>query len=212
MNCGPAIAEDPMARRLAIARSVSLIFIVLCELLEITAMIPKYSKIFFGRKFGVQILAGLACLLCLGLSGCASVSSTSAYYLPYTTDIYPPKPKDAPIPILGKVPNRRYKTIGRLAFSTTQGWRFLRESMLYNARANGADAVLLKDTSSRRETAIVNVPPRFNWIPVSGPACRDNKGNVYYNTTYIPDYQPGYSYPTSWTITGIDSEMIVFKK
>lgn len=201
-----------MLRRLAIARSVSLIFIVLCELLEITDMIPKYSKNFFGRKTGIQILACLACVLCLGLSGCASVSSTSAYYLPYTTDVYPPKPKDAPIPILGKAPDRGYKTIGRLAFSTSQGWRFLRESMLYNARANGADAVLLKETSSRRETAIVNVPPRFNWIPVSGPACRDKKGNVCYNTTYIPDYQPGYSYPTSWTITGIDSEMIVFKK
>jgi hypothetical protein len=164
---------------------------------------------FYSKRLFSLICSGLVLLL---LAGCASVSSTSIYYLPYTTDTYPPKAPDAEIPILGKAPDRPYKTIGRLAFSTANGWRFLRESMLYNARVNGADAVILKDTSSRKELGIVQVPPRFNWIPVPGPAYRTKKGDVYYGTTYIPDYQPGYAYPTTWTMTGIDAEMIVFKK
>lgn len=169
-----------------------------------------YSKIrgAFSRYFAALIVLPAA----LVLTSCASVSSTSMFYLPTTTDQFPPKPKDAEIPILAKAPDRPYKTIGRLAFSTDRGWKFLRESMLYNARANGADAVILRDTSSRKEYGLVSVPPRMNWIPVPGPVYKTKKGTYYYGTNYIPDYQPGYVYPTTTTITGIDAEMIVFKR
>ena len=95
---------------------------------------PLYSKI--ARIFFATVAAAI-------LAGCETVPSTSAYYLSYTEKVFPPKPKDAPIPILSKAPDRPYKVIGRLAFNTGRGWRFLRDSMLYNARANGADLVLL---------------------------------------------------------------------
>ncbi len=170
-------------------------------------MTENYSKL-LHRAF----LAGGFGFLILIFTGCASVSSTSMYYFPSTTTIYPPKPKDAPIPILGKSPDRPYKSIGKLTFSTTRGWPFLRDSILYNARANGADAAILRDTNSQQQTRLVAVPPRFNYIPVPGPVYRNKKGEVYYGTTYIPDFQPGYVFPTTWTLTSIDAEMIVFKK
>jgi len=173
----------------------------------ITGMFKRYSKIV--RRF---FWYGSAGLLGLILTGCASVSSTSMYYFPSTTTVYPPKPKDAPIPILGKSPDRPYKSIGNLTFSTSRGWPFLRDSILYNARANGADAAILRNTNSQQKTRLVTVPPRFNYIPVPGPVYRNKKGEVYYGTTYIPDFQPGYVFPSTWTITSIDAEMIVFKK
>jgi len=170
-------------------------------------MIQKYSKSLLRACW-----AGAFGLLTLGLTGCASVGSTSIYYFPSTTNLYPPKPKNAPIPILGKSPDRPYKSIGNLTFSSTRGWPFLRDSILYNARVNGADAAILRETNSRQQTRLVTVPPRFNYIPVPGPVYRNKKGEVYYGTTYIPDFQPGYVFPSTWTITSIDAEMIVFKK
>lgn len=160
-------------------------------------------------RHSASLVASLA--LALGLAGCISPTSTSIYYLPYTTEIFPPKSKDAPIPILGKVPTKPHKIIGRLAFSTDRGWRFLRESILYNARVQGADAVILRETNSQERLAIVTVPPRFNWIPVPGPVYRTRKGDYYRGTQWIPDYRPGYSYPQTWTLTGVNAEMIVFK-
>lgn len=170
-------------------------------------MTKKYSNVF--RHL---LLSGIAGLFSLALVGCASVSSTSMYYFPSTTTVYPPKPKDAVIPILGKSPDRPYKSIGRLTFASTRGWPFLRDSILYNARVNGADAAILRDTNSQQQTRLVTVPPRFNYIPVPGPVYRNKKGQVYYGTTYIPDFQPGYVFPSTWTITSIDAEMVVFKK
>ena len=64
-----------------------------------------------------RVYANLLLLVLLaGFSGCASVSSTSQFYFPVTTDVYPPKAKDIPIPILSKAPDKRHKVIGRLAF------------------------------------------------------------------------------------------------
>lgn len=159
-------------------------------------------------------LAGrwLAAVAAFALAGCASVSSTAQFYFPYTNEMRPPKPKDAPIPIFEKAPRSSHKAIGRLAFSTTEGWGFLRKSMEYNARQNGADAVVLRSADARERSALVRVPASYDWVPVSGPACRDKKGRVYYSTTYLPIYRPGYTYPTTWTVTSIDAEMIVFKK
>lgn len=148
------------------------------------------------------------------LAGCASVESTSDFYLSYTPDIYPPKPKDYPIPILGRAPDRPYKTIGRLTFQSDQGWKFMRESMLYNARANGADAVILKSSDSRELQRFQEVPPRTEWVQVPGPVIvQKNNNKTYYQSfpNYVPVFRPGYI--RSWidVIIGIDAEMIVFK-
>jgi hypothetical protein len=155
------------------------------------------------------------------LAGCASVSSTSQFYFPVTTDVFPPKPKDAPIPILGKAPDRPYRVIGRLAFRSDLGWRFMRESMLYNARVNGADAVILQNADSKQQVNYTEVPPRTDWVQVPGPVVAVNNGggnkkncNVSYVSypTYLPVFQPGYVRRWVQTIIAIEAEMIVLKR
>jgi len=168
------------------------------------------------RRVYSTALTGIFCAFLL--AGCASVSSTSQFYFPTTADVYRPKDKNAPIPIFGKAPDRPFKTIGRLRFSSDLGWRFMRESMLYNARANGADAVILRSSDSREVRRFAEVPPRTDWVPVPGPVVVSQcgkKGNnqTYYQAapTYVPVFQPGYV--RSWidTVIGIDAEMIVFR-
>lgn len=151
-------------------------------------------------------------LLALGLlGGCASVKDTARYYVSYTAEVFPPKPPDAPIPILGKLPKEKHTVIGALKFESDQGWKFMRRSMIYNAQANGADAVVLKATNNRRELSLIEVPPQMDWVPVSN-WYRDKKGRVYGNTTWVPFFQPGYVRPYVQEITGIDARMVVFKK
>lgn len=157
-------------------------------------------------------MAILVAVLALGgFSGCASVKSTAAYYMPYTAKYYPPKTKDTPIPILGRAPKEPYTAIGKLAFETDLGWNFLRKSMIYNAQMNGADAVILKKTNSRQQTSLVNVPPKVDYIP-SVAYYRDRCGRLQTYTNWIPIFQPGYTMPVVDTIMGIDSEMIVLKR
>ncbi len=180
------------------------------------AMVPRIKTASFvfmfasARVSAMPVRISMAILCCL-LAGCASVKSTAAYYMPVTAKTYPPKSQDTVIPIFGKSPDRRYTVIGRLAFESDQGWNFLRQSMIYNAQANGADAVILRATNQRRQAGLINVPPRMDWMPVSN-YYRGCKGRVYGNTTWVPVMQPGYVQPYIQDIMGIDSEMIVYKK
>lgn len=91
----------------------------------------------------------------------------------------------------------------------------MRESMIYNARMNGADAVILRSTDSREKERFVQVPPRTDWVAVPGPVfVEKNKNKTYYQSTpnYIPVFRPGYVEQFVDVIVGIDAEMIVFKK
>jgi hypothetical protein len=157
-----------------------------------------------NRILGAALAIGL-------LAGCASVKDTAMYYVSYTPKVYPPKPADAPIPILGKAPAERHTVIGGLRFESDQGWKFMRRAMIYNAQVNGADAVVLKSTSQRQQMSLVQVPPQMDWVPVSN-WYRDKKGNVWGGTSWIPFYRPGYVQPIVDEITGIDAQMIVLKK
>lgn len=157
----------------------------------------------------LTLLAALA--VSILMPGCASVASTSQYYLPYTAKYYPPKAPKTYVPILGKFPSERHVVIGRLAFETDQGWGFLRKSMIYNAQMNGADAVVLKAVNTRNQVNLIEVPPQVDWIPNTS-YYYDRKGRQYSQTNWIPFFQPGYVRPVVSTITGIDSEMIVFKR
>lgn len=163
-----------------------------------------------AARFSTGFSVALALVVLGFLSGCASVKSTEQYYIPYTMKTYPPKPPDAFIPIVGKPPREGYVTIGRLAFQSYNGWNFMRKSMIYNAQIHGADAVVLKDVSSNTQTAFYQVPPQFNYVPVTGTYCKNGKSYTY--TNFIPVYQPGYLQPYTSTITAIDAEMIVLKK
>jgi hypothetical protein len=155
----------------------------------------------------------------LGLSGCATVESTAVYYTPYTLDQYPPKPKDAFVPILGKAPERSHETIGRLAFSSSNGMKFMRRSMEYNARMQGADAVILNNVDSDTQVFLSQVPSGWDYVPYTAYAPYQvvgKKGKVYTKyssyTDWQPVFTPGYLSQQSVTTTAIDAEMIVFKK
>ncbi len=139
--------------------------------------------------------------------GCASVKSTAIYYTPTTVEIFPPKPKDYPVPILEKAPDRRYRTIGKFAFDTSLGYRFARDAILYNARVNGADAVILKKVSGRRELYLTRVPARVDYVPTVGYyGGYGYRGYGY--TSYYPIYRPGYVRADEEVITSVDAEMI----
>lgn len=164
-------------------------------------------------KFSTFLLAVFAIAF---VSGCASVKDTAQYYVSYTTKTFPPKPKDAPIPILGKKPKQPHEVIGRLAFESPWGWKFLRKSMEYNARVNGADAVVLKDESTRTETVVQDVPPQIEYVPVTTWVWSGNgrNGNCqsYPVTTYVPVFRPGYTQVSEVNWMAIDAEMLVLKK
>ncbi len=174
-----------------------------------TAVSYPDSLTFMTRHLANRIFGPLLALGLLG--GCASVKDTAMYYVSYTPAVYPPKPLETPIPILGKAPAGRHTVIGGLKFESDQGWKFMRKSMIYNAQANGADAVVLKATSHRRQISLLQVPPQMDLIPVSN-WYRDKKGNVYGGTSWVPYFRPGYVQPYLEEITGIDAEMVVFKK
>ena len=81
-------------------------------------------------RFSNAIWFGLLIAVSLFGVGCASVESTTQFYMPYTTKTFPPKSPETVIPILGKAPPESYSKIGRLAFETDLGWKFLRKSMI----------------------------------------------------------------------------------
>lgn len=153
------------------------------------------------------------------LAGCASVESTADFYIPSTTAVFPPKPKDYPIPILDAKPSRPTRVIGRLAFTSELGFPFMRKSMEYNARRVGADIVVLKHADSQTQILPYYVPPTTNWMPVSTyshSSYRGKHGKKRHATsesvTYIPVYQPGYWTQNTRIFTTIDSEMLVYRK
>jgi hypothetical protein len=169
------------------------------------------------RKNSIRIAFGLFAIV--GISGCASVESTAIYYTAYTIDQYPPKPKDTFIPVIGNAPDRPFKKIGRLAFSSTLGYRFMRRSIDYNARIHGADAVILKEVDEQTQVYLTEVPPNWNYIPYTSYVpytVRGYGGGCYTEfapyTNWQPIFQPGYISEESVTTTAIDAEMIVFKR
>ncbi len=154
---------------------------------------------------------GILALVVALLSGCASVSSTSAYYVPATTRTFLAKAKDAEIPIVGKAPKQRHEVIGRLAFESDQGWKFLRASMVYNARVHGADLVVLKSAKSRSRVTCTDMPSQWDWYPVLNYS-RNNDGQIYGSTVWVPQFRPGYVQRWVDEITAIDADMIVLKR
>lgn len=154
--------------------------------------------------------------LCLFASGC--VSSTRHLYIATTPDIYPPKDKKQQIPLLGKKPEIAFRPIGKFQWETTHGWGFIRKALEYNARIQGADAVILRERTSRTEKTYTEIPPHFDMVPytqyVSVPNSNKNQKNqnqqVVAVTTYIPLFVPGRTQTNIYQWIYVDAEMIVF--
>jgi hypothetical protein len=159
------------------------------------------------------------------LSSCETVSSTAQFYRPFTTDTYPQKTKDYQVPILGAKPKRKFIAIGRLSFSATQGHAFMIRAIEYNARRVGADAAILIDSNSAIQHYTYNVPGYTTYQPVTtygtaqANASYFGSGGYGYgsaygtstSTTYVPQYNPGYTGIGSVTRHYIDALLIRFK-
>ena len=140
------------------------------------------------------------------------MSETAKFYLPYNETVRPPIAKGTTIPILGREPSRPHEMIGRLAFATNLGWDFIRASIEYNARKQGADFAVLRNTQANRRWGWAQTPPSTDWIPVPGPIVTDKKGRVVsYGVQWVPIFRPGYFYPAEVTTTSFLAEFGVFK-
>lgn len=165
-------------------------------------------------KISLSILI-LGCFFLL-LQGCAGVSSTTDHYVAMTLEKYPPKPKEQEIPLLGKNPDCPWKLIGRFEWETYRNWRFILRSLEYNARLNGADAIVLRKKKIFHETTLTDVPPTIEMMPITryeyvqtGP--NNNRRVVMVPVeTYVPIYVPGYVNENIIAWTRVEADMIVF--
>ena len=158
------------------------------------------------RFFLIPVLAVL-----FVLPGCVGVKSTEVFYTPSTNVVYPPKPKDAVIPVMNQPPSRPYAEIGRFSFQSDLGYPFMMRAIQYNARRVGADGVLIKDSRSWTIPYLYSVPPTLAWIPVGGGWYGGRCGGWYGGVTTVPVWYPGYSGVSYDTFTGIDARMIIFR-
>jgi hypothetical protein len=150
-------------------------------------------------------------LAVLLLAGCASVKSTAVFYVPTSTVVYPPKPKDAVIPVTSRPPARAYAEIGRLSFQTDLGFPFMMRSIQYNARRAGADAVVLRDCRSWTVPSVYTVPPSVGWVSAGGWWYGGRCGGWGGGPVAVPVWYPGYTGVSYDTFTGVDTRMIVYR-
>jgi len=142
------------------------------------------------------------------LTACSSLKETTAYFRPTTLERFDPLPRDAQIPILAEMPRgTRYQTIGQFHFQSTRPWPFFVKSMEFNARRNGANAVLLRDSWSETFRDIVVVPPRTDWVPVT-TFSSSRHSRPHTRTIWVPEFRPGYTYPVRTTLTGVEADMV----
>ena len=190
---------------------------------------PCGSSKTFGHQFMKASFTSIILISLFCLAGCETVSSTSQFYRPLTTDVYPPKPKDYPIPILGGPPKRPFVVIGRLQFKAGHGYKYMIDAIKYNARQNGADAVVMISEDSNTQQYNYTVPGYTTTTPVTTYSSGSAYGSANYygsngyghatgsaygsgtSTTYVPTYHPGYTGVGSVTINSIDAAMLKYK-
>jgi len=160
------------------------------------------------KKYSLFLVCAV---LGLFLTGCASVSSTAIFYQPTTSNFYPPKDKNAVIPILYAAPTRPYAEIGRFAFQSGFGYGFMLRAVEYNAQRAGADAVIIKDSKSWAVPSYYTVPAVYGWVPVGGYYGGGCGRGGWYAGGAVPIAYPGYTGVSYDTFSGIDARMIIYK-
>jgi len=173
---------------------------------------------FCKRKVGAGAGVGTAALLSLLLlmSGCASLSEADAYYVAKTPDIFEPKAKDEPVPLLAEDPPDKFQVIGSMDWEAPRRWSFVRRALERTARLRGADAIILREKDSFQETNLVDVPPTMRWVPVTrivyvttGP--RNNRSTrAVPVTNFMPVFQSGYVAENVQNWTGVRADFIVW--
>lgn len=161
----------------------------------------------------MRVVLGLA-VACL--AGCASLEDTAVFYTPTSERFYPPLPKNEPVPVLSEPPEWPYEVIGRFALQSDQGYPRIYRAMLFNARRQGADAVILRRLAFDVRRTFNEIPATWRSVPQTNvwyQQVKNKKGEwvtvpqVY--TTYLPLWQPARTVVTEREWTEVEAEMVV---
>jgi hypothetical protein len=164
---------------------------------------------------------GKRCLLLLPVlaaAGCSPLRETTVYYTPVSERYYLPKAQTDEIPVLSERPSWPHRVIGRFAMQSDRGYPFVQKAILYNARLQGADAVILRKVGFDVRETYNHIPPGWDSIPQSNVFYQQVKNKqgqwtavpqVY--TAYVPVFRPGRTVVANRQWVEVDAEMVVRK-
>ena len=156
--------------------------------------------------------------LAAAITGCAPLSETTVFYTPVSDRYYPPKDKKADIPVLSEPPSWPHRVIGRFAMQSDCGYRFVHKAILYNARLQGADAVIIRKLVQDVRQTYNYIPPGWDSIPQSNvfyQQVQNSQGQwvtvpqVY--TTYVPVFRPGRTVVSDAEWADVNADMVVHR-
>ena len=163
----------------------------------------------------------ITCFLSV-LPGCNTLGPTSKFYHPLTTQKYPPKPNDYPIPVFDHVPDKKFTVIGRLTFRKSfnednAGWNFvdgedyMTSAVKYNARRVGADAVVMIEHYWNTDHFTIALPGTWSG-GIQPPSKNTTQTNADRVRSASPlEYTPGGTRTGSNMTYFSDAQMIIFK-
>ena len=155
-------------------------------------------------------------LILLAAAGCAPLSETTVFYTPAADRVYPPKGKREPVPLLSESPSWPHQVIGRFAMQSDRGYPFVSKALLYNARLQGADAVVVRKVGFDVRQVVNQIPASWENVPQSNvmyQRVQNNQGQwetvpqVY--TTYVPLFRPERTVVSEKQWTDVTAEMVV---
>ena len=158
----------------------------------------------------------LVLLVAVAAAGCAPLSETTVFYTPVADRYYPPKTKKEEVPVLSAPPAWPHRVIGRFAMQSDRGAPFVNKAMLYNARLQGADAVVVRKQGSELRQNFNYIPPGWESIPQSNVIYQQVKNSegqwvtvpqVY--TVMVPVFRPGRTVVDESQWTDVTAEMVV---
>jgi hypothetical protein len=155
-------------------------------------------------------------MIVLAVAGCAPLSETTVFYTPAADRVYPPKGKREPVPVLSEPPSWPHQVIGRFAMQSDRGYPFVSKALLYNARLQGADAVVVRKVGFDVRQTVNQIPASWESVPqnnVMYQRVQNNQGQwetvplVY--TTYVPVFRPERTVVSEKQWTDVTAEMVV---
>jgi hypothetical protein len=158
----------------------------------------------------------LVLLVAVAAAGCAPLGETTVFYTPVSDRYYPPKTKKEEVPVLSEPPAWPHRVIGRFAMQSDRGYPFVYKAMLYNARLQGADAVVVRKQGSELRQNYNYIPPGWESIPQNNVIYQQIKNSqgqwvtvpqVY--TVMVPVFRPGRTVVDESQWTDVTAEMVV---
>lgn len=120
------------------------------------------------------------------------------------------------MPVLAEAPPWPHKVIGRFAAQSDRGYAFLYKAVLYNARLQGADAVILRRQAFDLRRIYNEIPASWENIPQTNvfyQTVKNNNGDwvtvpqTY--TTFVPVFRPARTVVSDVQWVELEAEMIV---